>query len=159
MQALPESHALGDVDHESLPVAGSARILLDHHRFVADPHDPPVTMEHTILRSEDLARLTGSLVLSLNPLTVVRVHHTPPEIRVLTLLRRVTRQGLYLGAHVQCGIGTPDLLDVDDRRHPLDEGAVSSFGLPQPLLGPLALGDVGGDTDDSRQIAFFIVDG
>src|SRR5918993_5030978 len=131
--------ALGDVDHESLPVAGSARLIFNHNRFVTHPHYPPVAMEHTVLRRDDLARLDGPFVLGPHPLAVVGMNYTPPEIRVLALLGRITRQGLYLSAHVHCGIGAPDLLDVDDRWHPLDERAVPGFGLPQPLLNPLAL--------------------
>src|SRR5215211_1223496 len=70
------------------------------------------------------------------------MHHTPSEFRILAFLRGVTRQGLYLRAHVHSGIGAPDLLDVDDRRDPLDERAVPLLGLPQLSLRLLAFGDV-----------------
>jgi hypothetical protein len=99
-------------------------------------------MDHAILRRDNLTRLDGPLVLGLHPLTVVGVHHAPSKIRVLALFDRVSRQGLNLGAHVYGGVRTPDFLNVGDRRHPLDERAVPAFGVPQPLLGPLALSNI-----------------
>src|ERR671933_1346662 len=85
VQLLLEGFALGDVKHKSLPVAGSAR-LLEHNRFVTHPYYPAVATDHTVLRGEDFARLSGALILGLQPLAVVRMHHAPPEIRVFALL-------------------------------------------------------------------------
>jgi hypothetical protein len=44
----------------------------------------PVSVDHTVLRRDDLTRLAG--LLGLQPLAVVRVYHLPPEIRVLAVL-------------------------------------------------------------------------
>src|SRR5215211_5187435 len=135
---LPKRHlylpALGYVEHEPLPIPGPARLVLDQNRLVTNPHSTPVAVEHTVLTSEHLARLTRPLVLGLQPLSVLGVHHAPPHIRVLALLGGVTGQGLYAGAHVYSGVGAAYLLDVDDRRDPLDERTVPLLGPPKPLL-------------------------
>src|SRR5215213_6170668 len=68
----------------------------------------------------------------------------PPDIRVLAFLGRVTRQGLYLGAHVHRGVGHSDLLYVGDRGHSLYEATVPALGLLQPLLCANPLADVPG---------------
>src|SRR5829696_1429832 len=126
---LLQGLALGYVEHEPLPVADLARFILYHDRLVTYPLCPPVAVEYPVLRREDLARLSGPPILRLYPPAVLGMHHSPPEIRILAFLRRVTRQGLYLRAHVHGGIGVPDLLDVDDRGDPLDERAVPLLGL------------------------------
>src|SRR5918995_2707693 len=133
---------LGDVEHEPLPVAGSAHLILYQDRLVTHPLCTPVAMDHTVLRREDLARLSGPLILSLQPLAIFGVHHTPPESWVLAFLGRVTRQGLYLRAHVNCGVGAADLLDVNNRRALLDQGAVSLLGFPQLTFRLFSLGYV-----------------
>src|SRR5215213_4175886 len=78
--------ALRDIDHEPLPVTGAAYLILDHDRFVTHPYCVPITVDHAVLRREHFAGLDGMLVLGLHPPAVLRVHHTPPEIRVLAII-------------------------------------------------------------------------
>ena len=99
-------------------------------------------MEDPVLRRKDLPRLADPVVLGPHPLAILGVDHAEPQVRVLAVLRGVTRQVLYLGAHVDRGVGAADLLEVGDRRHPLDERAISLLGLPKHLLRPAALGNV-----------------
>src|SRR5919202_6303378 len=70
------------------------------------------------------------------------MHHAPPDTRVFSLLMGVTREVLYLGAHLHRGIGASYLLDVDHRRHPLDQCAIPLLGFPQLAFRLPALGDV-----------------
>lgn len=134
--------ALGDVYHEPLPVAGPARLVLDQDRLVADPHRPPVAMEHAVLVGGYLARLADGLVPGAQALAVLGVYHAPPEIRVLAVLRGVASQDFYLRTHVHRGVGAAYLLDVDDGRDSLDEVAIPLLRLPDLLFCLFSLGDV-----------------
>src|SRR5215217_5853958 len=89
------------------------------------------------------------------------MHHTPPETRVFAVLGRITCQGLYLRAHVQCGIRAADLLDVDNGRDLLDQAAVPLLGILQLSLRLLALGYVPGvdhHTSHSRVVKQVVYD-
>src|SRR5215208_3743327 len=95
-----------------------------------------------------------TFVLGLHPLAVFWVHHEPPEVWVLAILREVAREGLDPGAHVYRGIRAPYLLQVYDSRNFLDQRAVPVLGLLESPFGTLASRDVaqGGYPDGSTLI-------
>src|SRR3712207_2891120 len=102
----------------------------------------------TVLHYKGIPALVGALVLGEHPLAVFGVDHLHPVFGIgQDLLDGVAEDRLELRAQVGGAARGCRFLEVRDDGYPLDEAAVPLLCLPEPLLRPLALGNVP-DVDD-----------
>ena len=142
---------LCDIVLDALPVERTPRFVAHEGRLVPDPDYPPVAGVLPVLGPEGLTGPVGPLVLGEHPLPVVRVHDVQPVVRVEQLpVHRVAEHALGLGADVGNALVAEGLLHVGDGRYLLDERPVAGLGLPRPLLGLLAPGDVARQDENQR---------
>ena len=94
--------AVGDVDHDALPVHAAAGLVLDHRCLLADPDDVPVAGDHAVLGEEGRERAPRLRVGRSHPLRVVGMEDLQPELVVgQPRLARIAEHVLDLGADVE----------------------------------------------------------
>ncbi len=94
--------AIGDVDHEPLPVLRSAILVSDQRHLVMDPHLAVVPRQEPILERERLAGFVGPGDLGQDPFAVVRVDPLDPEVGSgEPLVRRVAKERLNPGTDIE----------------------------------------------------------
>ena len=118
-----------------------------------DPDGAPVARDHPVVEAEGLPGPGRSLVLGDHPLSVLGMEPFLPEPGVGDpLLGSKAQHGLDLGADVELRVPllvvrVDALLDVRDRRYPLDERPELRLGLPEFPLDALALAHVDSGSD------------
>ena len=114
-------------------LGASARVRRDRQGFVADPDDPAVLGDDSVLLVERVPSRSARADASITPGAIVGVDVLVPERgRRHPLLGGVAEEALHLRADVggaNLVRGGRRVPRVGDRRHLLDERAEASFGL------------------------------
>ena len=110
--------------------------IVDERGVIVHPYRSAVLGDDPILQVERVARGVRSARLGHHGLAVVGVEHPHPQPGLgQALLGGVAGERLVLRADVDRGGDLVDLVDVDDRRDPLDQVAVARLGLALTRLG------------------------